>query len=93
MVALGFASASFYASYLAALEAEKQAEKYFGVVFREKAMQSQRIKLNKRLSMQNLLAMFEGSKEQAMRYNPQFASLLLEGLSPFTERTFYFSTH
>ncbi|MCB0356457.1 MAG: transglycosylase SLT domain-containing protein [Bdellovibrionales bacterium] len=75
----GFASASFYASFLAALEAEKRAEKYFGVVFREKALQADKLILNKSLSKQNLLQIFAQDQELAQKYNPHLQSYFWKG--------------
>ncbi len=75
----GFASASFYASFLAAVEAEKRAEKYFGVVFRENPLESQQIKMSKRFSQNNLLSLFDGDKELAKKYNPHLRRYFWQG--------------
>lgn len=75
----GFASASFYASFLAALEAEKRAEKYFGVVFREKPLLVQKIKINKMISKLNIIDLFNGDKNKAEKYNPHIRSHFWNG--------------
>ncbi|MCB0389927.1 MAG: transglycosylase SLT domain-containing protein [Bdellovibrionales bacterium] len=75
----GFASASFYASFLAALEAEKRAEKYFGVVFREKPMSSKRIQINKSFSSKQLIKLFNDNQEMADKYNPHLRSYFWKG--------------
>jgi membrane-bound lytic murein transglycosylase D len=66
----GFASASFYASFLAAVEAEKRAEKYFGVVFREKPLKSQRIYLDTNFSSSKLIELFNNDEVMARKFNP-----------------------
>lgn len=75
----GFASASFYASFLAALEAERRAEKYYGVVFREKPLQSRRLPLDKVFSKKSVLKLFNGNGAKAEKFNPHLRSYFWKG--------------
>ncbi len=66
----GFASANFYASYLAALEVEKNAKVLLGDVSWDQPFEYKEIKLDKNVSVTNLLSWFAGDKEAAQFYNP-----------------------
>ena len=67
----GFASANFYASFLAAIEAEKNAPKYFGENIQwDKALTGETIKLKKNISHKSLLTYFGDNLEVAKLYNP-----------------------
>ncbi len=82
----GFASASFYASFLAAIEAEKRAEKYFGVVFREKELKAKKMTLEKTLSAKNLVDIFLGDEVLARKYNPHLQNSFWRGSAHLTKR-------
>lgn len=77
--AFGFASASFYASFLAAIEVEKNAEKYFGKVSTAPALEGKLIKLDKALDNQKMLAWFNGDLAKAKEYNPHINSSFWKG--------------
>lgn len=66
----GFASANFYASFLAALEAEKNADKYYGqrIVWDAEIMAKQ-IKLTKNIKKKTLLNIFAGDQDKAKKFN------------------------
>ncbi len=66
----GFASANFYASFLAAIEAEKQALKYYGekVVWSE-PIEGETIKLSKNIGIKDLLGFFNGNFERTKLFN------------------------
>jgi membrane-bound lytic murein transglycosylase D len=75
----GFASASFYASFLAAIEAEKRAEKYFGVVFREKPMTVKKLDLEKNIHSSQLIEIFNKDEQLAKKMNPHLQSYFWRG--------------
>ncbi len=69
----GFASRHFYASFLAALEVERNAKKYFGnsVVWSEK-LEEKHFKVPKPIKWKEVVAWFEGDDTKAQVYNPHF---------------------
>jgi membrane-bound lytic murein transglycosylase D len=83
----GFASENFYASFLAALEAEKNAEKYFGNVSISHILHSHTIKLEKRLKYATLLEWFDGDADMARLYNPHILLPVRKGSSPIPRGT------
>lgn len=66
----GFASANFFASFLAALEAEKNAGKYFGILPTLPEIKGAEIKLEKEISISQILKWFNDDVELAKLYNP-----------------------
>lgn len=86
----GFASASFYASFLAALEAEKRAEKYFGVVFREKPLLVKKIQISKMISKLSLIKIFNGDRLKAEKINPHLRSYFWKGYSHLKKGNYIF---
>lgn len=66
----GFASSNFYASFLAILEVEKHANKYFGKVYWDVPIKTREIELPKNIKSKKLLKWFDNNKEQAKIYNP-----------------------
>ena len=66
----GFASANFFASFLAALQVEKDADKYFGVLPQLGEVKGQDIKLEKELQVSQLLKWFNDDMDIAKLYNP-----------------------
>jgi membrane-bound lytic murein transglycosylase D len=65
-----FASANFYASFLAALDVEKNADRYFGVLPVLAETKGEEIKLQKELPISQLVAWFGGDEVAAKLYNP-----------------------
>lgn len=65
----GFASSNFYASFLAILEVEKNASKYFGKVYWDVPTPVKEIKLSKNIKIKNLLSWFDNNKQLAQIYN------------------------
>lgn len=65
----GFASANFYATFLAALEAEKNALKYYGPLKMAKPLKSEKLKLAKNIDLKTMLTFFDGDQELAQEYN------------------------
>lgn len=66
----GFASRNFYASFLAALEVEKNAGKYYGSVVWSKTLDSQDLKLPVSVKYKEILAWFDGDERKAQVFNP-----------------------
>ncbi|WP_374075289.1 lytic transglycosylase domain-containing protein [Bdellovibrio bacteriovorus] len=66
----GFASRNFYASFLAALEVEKNAGKYFGSVVWSKPFNAQDLKLPVSVKYKEIVSWFDGDDEKAQMYNP-----------------------
>lgn len=70
---LGFASGNFYASFLAVLEVEKNATKYFGAVDWSNQLDFDEVVLPKVIRYSTLLDHFGGDVERAALYNPHFS--------------------
>jgi len=66
----GFASANFFASFVAALDVEKNAGKYFGVLATLPEVKGTDVKLEKELPIAQLLKWFNDDIEVAKLYNP-----------------------
>lgn len=66
----GFASRNFYASFLAALEVEKNAKKYFETVVWSKTLDHQELKLPVAVKYKQILAWFDGDDRKAQVFNP-----------------------
>lgn len=75
----GFASANFYASFLAALEVEKKADKLFGKIFRLPPMNDKKIVLGKNISHKTLLEWFDNDEDKAKLFNPHIRSRIWQG--------------
>ena len=84
----GFASANFYASFLAALEVEKDAEKYFKKAYWAPKIDAKEIKLNRSLSVKALLKWFNGDQLQAKLYNPHIRLRTWKGYRLIQRRNF-----
>jgi membrane-bound lytic murein transglycosylase D len=65
----GFASANFYACFLAALEVEKNAGQLFGPVIRDFYVPTAEIVLDRRINSKTLVAWFDNNIEKAKSYN------------------------
>lgn len=76
----GFASANFYASFLAALEAERNAKTYYpGKLFRMPELKGQEIILQRSLPVTKLIEWFDGDLENAKRFNPHLLDRAWKG--------------
>jgi membrane-bound lytic murein transglycosylase D len=73
----GFASKNFYASYLAALQVEAEADKYFKNPVWMKALTFVEIKTDRPYSSQVLKEVFEKHGFSFLKYNPQFNASIL----------------
>lgn len=66
----GFASQNFYASFLAALEVEKNARQYFKTPLRSRPLKAKKLKLTKSVAWKSLLSWFGNDPHEARIYNP-----------------------
>lgn len=71
---LGFASRNFYASFLAILEAEKNAPQYFGQVYWSQSLNAIDIKLDQPVRYKDILAWFGGNDRATQVYNPHITA-------------------
>ena len=79
---LGFASRNFYASFLAILEAEKNAPMYFGSVIWSKPIESANIKLETPIKYSDLLKWFDGDDKKAQIFNPHITASARKNARP-----------
>lgn len=84
----GFASANFYASFLAALEAEKNALKYYGEVKTAKPIKGQKVKLDKHIKVDKLVSWFDGNLSRAKEFNLHLHNRVWRGDYPVLRRNF-----
>ncbi|MCB0362865.1 MAG: transglycosylase SLT domain-containing protein [Bdellovibrionales bacterium] len=75
----GFASANFYASFLAALEVEKKAKTFFSQPIWMRPLKSELFQLDKAILSQDLVDFFNGKKETAQEFNPHLHSRFWSG--------------
>lgn len=83
----GFASRNFYASFLAALEVEKNANKYFEQVRWANPLESQDLKLPVNVPYRDILAWFDGDDRKAQLYNPHITYHARKGKAAVPART------
>lgn len=76
----GFASRHFYASFLAALEVERNAKKYYGesVVWSE-TLNPKKFKVPKPIKWKAIVEWFDGDDNRAQVYNPHFTYSVRKG--------------
>lgn len=74
----GFASASFYASFLAALEVEREADKHFGEIKIGDPILGEVYTLKKSFPIARLLEFYEGDLERARKLNPHIRRVAWE---------------
>ncbi|NJL24198.1 MAG: lytic transglycosylase domain-containing protein [Calothrix sp. SM1_5_4] len=82
----GFASASFFASFLAALDVERNADKYFGVLEVMPELRGAEIQLTKVQSAKEFLRWFNNDLELARVLNPHITEPVWKGRSPLSKR-------
>jgi membrane-bound lytic murein transglycosylase D len=82
----GFASASFYASFLAALDVESHADRHFGVLEVMPEIRGAEIKLTKNLGHKELLKWFDGNEDMARTLNPHIHDAVWKGRQALTSR-------
>jgi membrane-bound lytic murein transglycosylase D len=75
----GFASANFFASFLAALDVEKNADKHFGAIEIFPELRGAEVQLMKSQPVRDLLKYFDGNLELAKQYNPHVTESVWRG--------------
>lgn len=75
----GFASRNFYASFLAALEVEKNAKKYFGDVTWSMPLDAQDLKLPTSVKYKEIVGWFDGDDSKAQFFNPHLTQKARKG--------------
>lgn len=75
----GFASENFYACFLAALEVERNADKYFGGVKWSVPLDHAEIRLQKPVPFEAVKVWFKEDAELAQLFNPHFSSSVRKG--------------
>ena len=75
----GFASRNFYAELLAAIEVEKNSEKYFGPITRDPLLRYDEVEVKHFVSLENLAWAADTSTERLVALNPSFRSLIRNG--------------
>jgi len=77
--AFGFASRNFYASYLAALEVDRNAERYFGPIALDAPTDYDRISLKEYLPAGTIAEMAGISLDELKQHNPAFRERVWKG--------------
>lgn len=85
----GFASANFYASFLAALEVERRADKYFGELSVLPELRGVEFQLSKSLSRNELLKYFHDDLEMAKTFNPHVEASVWRGDQPLQRKNIF----
>lgn len=85
----GFASANFYASFLATLIVEKEAEKFFGPVIWDEVIPAKEIPVRRGLTHTTLIRWFEDDRELARRLNPHLTAAFWSGRTQLVQRDFF----
>ena len=84
----GFASENFYACFLAALEAERGAKKYFGEPRWGPASETVEIKISKSIPYKSLVQFYDGDSTSAELANPHFTPRVRRGRGAVPARTY-----
>lgn len=82
----GFASASFFASFLAALDVEANAQKHFGSLEIMPELRGAEVKLLRSVPKTEILKWFDGDIELARTMNPHIHEVVWRGSAPLTAR-------
>lgn len=82
----GFASASFFASFLAALDVERNADKHFGTLEIMPELRGAEIQLTKNQSTKDFMKWFNGDEELAKTLNPHVSETVWKGRTPLTRK-------
>ncbi len=83
----GFASENFYACLLAAIEVEKNADKYFANPRWSVPLQSEEVKVTKPIAYSALLALFRGDEDLVELFNPHFLPSVRRGRQSIPTKT------
>jgi membrane-bound lytic murein transglycosylase D len=82
----GFASANFYASFLAALDVEKNADKHFGVLDVMPELRGAEVKLVKSISSKQFMKWFNNDFDLAKMLNPHVSEHVWKGRMPLSRK-------
>ncbi len=83
----GFASESFYPSFLAAIEIEKNANKYFGDVKWADEVPYFETRIQRSLSFKDLKEFYGNDPKEIINLNPHFSNLIVRGSVRIPART------
>lgn len=86
----GFASKNFYATFLAALEVEKNASKYFGDVYLGEPLVYKKMRAPTAFSYKRLLSWFAGDSLKTQLYNAHLTSPTRKGRFLIPRRTWIY---
>ncbi len=78
----GFASANFYASFLAALDVERNADKHFGVIETLPELRGAEVQILKSQYARDFMKWFNGDLKLAQRLNPHVCENVWKGKAP-----------
>ena len=82
----GFASANFYASFLAALDVERNADKHFGILEVMPELRGAEIKIVKSQFAKDFLKWFNNDVDLAQLLNPHVSPAVWSGKAPLSRR-------
>jgi membrane-bound lytic murein transglycosylase D len=82
----GFAGANFYANFLAALEVEHNADKYFGVLEVLPELRGAEIQMSKSQSAKEFLKWFNNDMGMAQMLNPHISEHVWRGVTPLQRK-------
>lgn len=85
----GFASASFYASFLAALDVESHADRHFGIIEVMPELRGAEIQLVKGSKAKDLLKWFNGDEELARQLNPHVTEAVWNGRMELSRKHYF----
>jgi len=83
----GFASRNFYACFMAVLEVERNATKYFPKIVWSQLLDAEEIKLPVNVQYKDLLSWFDGNDERAEVFNPHISRPARKGKRPIPAKT------
>ncbi len=75
----GFASSNFFTELLAAIEVEKNAEKYFGNIERAKSIDHIEVKIPDFIDIRELIRRLKANTQEIMELNPSLTRLVFSG--------------
>jgi membrane-bound lytic murein transglycosylase D len=82
----GFAGANFYANFLAALDVEHNADKYFGVLDVLPELRGAEIQMSKNQSSKEFLKWFNNDMDMAQLLNPHISEPVWKGRAPLQRK-------